>query len=946
MDQELHLTEEEMAELPYVKYTEPFLQMLLGDGPGYFACFDDAKTDGKAQRALTRVMFDRPDNSYWKFSVYHYNNACGLFMAVNETDELRRDKAGILSLRAWWADLDDKNASEPFNADRDLARLPLPPTMVVQSGHGTHLYWVATEPMGCRDDMPRKMEHEVELKAIATALRPFGADPQVCDVARVMRVPGTWNMKDPLIPFLTKLVIADGPRYTREQIRAAFPVNVADIAKARQRDHITQSVPYIMDRPEVMARAAKYLDTCEPAIQGKNGSRATFNAALKILDGFDLSEEEAVCLLRENYNIHCEPEWSLEELRHKVKDAAPHCRDRGHLLRDGKQKGGPGSVPASPRAIPAVAGNVETISQATNEMKDRPQVPGYEWGDPGLFKIMTKPSGEGGEPKIERTWIAPPFTLPGLVRNETSQGWRALIAWQDLDGTPHEEAVPFDQLYGEGTELVRTLGQGGLVLPPDAALRKLLLRYLCRAIKTVQARVRLVEALGWHEGAFILPSGETMGLPEEPVRFAGDLPGMQARATRGTLEGWQQGVARYAVRNPRLAFALASAFAGPLLNLVRPDGGGGFNLMGFSSKGKSTCLEGAASVWGRPDPLTTWRATGNGLEGIAAIRNDGFLVLDELSQVDPKEAGAVAYMLANGSAKARANREGGARTMRQWRLIFLSSGEQGLEDKMLEDGKRTRAGQEVRVPDIPCPAEGMFEDPHELGSLGALAEHLKSQARKRYGHAARAFLKNLCGEWERREALQTKLREMEAAWLASAIPPGSDAQVRRVAGRFALVAVAGELAQRMEILPWPEGESSRAALVCFKAWLDRRGFTGASEVHRGIEAVLTFLERNGQARFDEWGDRDARIINRAGTRKRADFPVDGWDHFITPSAWKEACQGFNASSVAKACADAGILEPGHDGKHSRTVSIPGHGKPRCYVIRAAGLANLNKEDVS
>jgi uncharacterized protein (DUF927 family) len=447
----------------------------------------------------------------------------------------------------------------------------------------------------------------------------------------------------------------------------------------------------------------------------------------------------------------------------------------------------------------------------------------------------------------------------------------------------------------------------------------------------------LVEALGWQGGAFVMPNGETLGQTGELVRFAGELPGLNVRTPRGTFEGWQEGVARFAVGNPRLAFALACAFSGPLLDLVRPDGGGGFNLMGYSSKGKSTCLECAASVWGRPDPLPTWRATGNGLEGIAASRNDGFLVLDELSQVDPKEAGSVAYMLANGSAKARATKDGGARAMRQWRLVFLSSGEQGLEDKMMEDGKRPRAGQEVRVPDIPCPPEGMFKVSHGMSSLGALAEHLKAQARTHFGHGAREFIANLCREWEHREALRARLKEMEAQWLASAVPAGADAQVRRVAGRFALVAVAGELAQRMGILPWPQQEAASAALDCFRAWLDKRGFTGASEVHRGIEAVLAFLERFGQARFDEWGDREARIINRAGTKKRADGLVDGWDYFLTPGAWKEACAGFSASSVARACVDEGILEAGQDGNPSRSMKIPGQGKVRVYVIRAMGV---------
>jgi uncharacterized protein (DUF927 family) len=326
------------------------------------------------------------------------------------------------------------------------------------------------------------------------------------------------------------------------------------------------------------------------------------------------------------------------------------------------------------------------------------------------------------------------------------------------------------------------------------------------------------------------------------------------------------------------------------------------------------------------------------LEGIAAARNDGFLVLDELGQVDAKEAGQVAYMLANGAAKARMAKDGGNRPQKQWRLIFLSSGEQGLEDKLGEDGKRAKAGQEVRVPDIPCPATGMLDDAHGFSSLGHLAEHLKAQARRHYGHAARSFLTQLCDQWNRREELRTQLKTMESAWLASAIPEGADPQVCRVGGRFALVAVAGELAQRMGILPWPPGEAERAAKVCFDTWLDRRGFTGASEVHKGIAAVLAFLDKHGMSRFDEWGDRSPNVINRAGTRKRAEG-VDGWDFYITAGGWKEACQGFTARDVARACAEAGILEPDHDGKSSQPVSLPDHGKCRCYVVRAKARAS-------
>ena len=52
----------------------------------------------------------------------------------------------------------------------------------------------------------------------------------------------------------------------------------------------------------------------------------------------------------------------------------------------------------------------------------------------------------------------------------------------------------------------------------------------------------------------------------------------------------------------------------------------------------------------------TWRSTANGLEAVAELHNDSLLVVDELSELDPREAGDTAYMLSNGAGKARISR--------------------------------------------------------------------------------------------------------------------------------------------------------------------------------------------------------------------------------------------------------------------------------------------------
>jgi putative DNA primase/helicase len=80
-------------------------------------------------------------------------------------------------------------------------------------------------------------------------------------------------------------------------------------------------------------------------------------------------------------------------------------------------------------------------------------------------------------------------------------------------------------------------------------------------------------------------------------------------------------------------------------------------------------------------------------------------------------------MLANGQGKQRAGRTGAARPRLTWRLLFLSAGEIGLAEHMGEVNKRARAGQELRMIDLPADAGaglGIFETLHEFETGGVL----------------------------------------------------------------------------------------------------------------------------------------------------------------------------------------------------------------------------------
>ena len=99
-----------------------------------------------------------------------------------------------------------------------------------------------------------------------------------------------------------------------------------------------------------LKRASAYLARISGGASGEGGHQQTWNAALAVVRGFDLSEPEAFDLLWREYNPRCDPPWSERELKHKVTDAARSSSERGYLLR----APAPGaSASVAPPTIPA-----------------------------------------------------------------------------------------------------------------------------------------------------------------------------------------------------------------------------------------------------------------------------------------------------------------------------------------------------------------------------------------------------------------------------------------------------------------------------------------------------------------------------------------------------------------------------------------------------------------
>jgi KaiC/GvpD/RAD55 family RecA-like ATPase len=81
----------------------------------------------------------------------------------------------------------------------------------------------------------------------------------------------------------------------------------------------------------LVERAAKYLAKMDASVSGSGGHNTAWRAACAMVQGFGLSQDEALHLLAGEWNLRCQPAWSLKELTHKVKQASEAPGQRGYL---------------------------------------------------------------------------------------------------------------------------------------------------------------------------------------------------------------------------------------------------------------------------------------------------------------------------------------------------------------------------------------------------------------------------------------------------------------------------------------------------------------------------------------------------------------------------------------------------------------------------------------
>ena len=118
----------------------------------------------------------------------------GSFFCINTVKprQSRRSKETVHEIVCLHADIDFGKIDLDRSAIlAQLNSLPHLPSKIVSSGHGLHAYWLFAEALPATPENITRVE--ASLRSLSAAV---GGDPAVCEIARLMRLPGSYNTKN------------------------------------------------------------------------------------------------------------------------------------------------------------------------------------------------------------------------------------------------------------------------------------------------------------------------------------------------------------------------------------------------------------------------------------------------------------------------------------------------------------------------------------------------------------------------------------------------------------------------------------------------------------------------------------------------------------------------------------------------------------------------------
>jgi hypothetical protein len=696
-------------------------------------------------------------------------------LARFQTDKNRRaDNA--LSLKSFFLDIDcgaHKDETEGYpggQADGLVAlrqfciKVGLPKPTIVSSGRGLHIYWVLSNPISVQEWTPVAER----LKDLCSE-HGLVADPAVTsDTARVLRVPGTSNFKDSP-PSEVKIISATSVEVDFDAFRD------------------------LIGAPKSVLKSASLADLEDDiaaAILG-NYKNSFKTIVIKTAEGRGCNQIKQII---EEQDTISEPMWR------GGLSIAKFCEDGVKAAHRISHKHPGYSQEETSRKLDQIKGpytcatfdklNPDVCTQCTHKgIVKSPIVLGREVQEaPDDGEVYVEDVPEAAPIAGKQQYAIPKYPTP-YFRGVHGGVFKRI---KDKHGDPLEVPVYHNDLYvirrlhdpevGEALVIRLHLPRDGVrefTIPLAASLSKEefrkymasngvammkmeeLMAYITTWVNKLQNDTNADIArrqFGWTDetcSAFVIGDKEIhANRIEHNPPSSSTLRMFSMCKSRGSLEEWKKVVDFY--NRPGMEmyqYVVALSFGSPLV-AHSPDGSALFHM--FSKDpglGKTTAMRVGNSIWGHPNEMMCQeRDTFNSKMNRADVFKNVFLTMDELTNIQPKDASDFAYALTGGTQRNRLSMGGNVERLRgdPWRLNVCSTGNTSLISRIMMYKAMPKA-ETVRIVEAPVTAYS-FDSKIETDAFGQLLLN-------NYGHACVPYMQFLLQRGDESKKLFFSMQE-------------------------------------------------------------------------------------------------------------------------------------------------------------------------------------------
>jgi len=676
---------------------------------------------------------------------------CSKFGPLNN-----RTHDNVIATRALWLDIDcgptkgapnDKGKIEGYldqqtgleELQKFCKAVGLPQPILVNSGNGIHAYWLIKETL-------TRKEWEPLAKRLKQLCKEHGliVDDKVFEAARVLRVPGSMNVKKNLEPKPVEVWNESTKPFTYEQIQTLLG---AEPPQEEVPDFIPKSMSPMMEA--LMQNKVKRFKTI--MMKGENGcaqlnycyanqqniDEPLWQSALSIT-AFCVDGDDAAHKMSNQY-----PEYDATEVEIKLANIRKRGGPHHCTTFEERNPGGCDGCPHQGKIkSPIMLGvEVEQADADDNEFvvadevtgeETRYQIPEYPFP---FFRgknggVYLKPSEDEAEPVV--VYEHDLYVVKRM--KDAERGDVALFRLHLPHDGVREFTVPTTSISAPD-ELRKQLAYNGVVA--HKTQYENLAKFVVFFIKNLQylKRAELMRnQFGWADGnsKFIVGDREITKdgiFYSPPSSITEDVA--EKMKPKGTMEKWKEVFNLYGKKGlePH-AFAALTAFGSPLLKFTGLEGAIINVIHPESGTGKSTILHMCNSVSGDPKELTSmFKDTFNAKIHRLGVMNNLANTIDEITNMSGMEFSDLAYSISQGRGKEKMN--GQTNTLRvnntKWQGITVCSANASFYEK-LGVSKNSPDGESMRLLEYRI-------EPNNLIDVQTGKEMFDHQLRENYGHA-------------------------------------------------------------------------------------------------------------------------------------------------------------------------------------------------------------------